>query len=508
MVDARPTRRPGVRVAARHRGVVSSLGAGRSGAARRFSREGCRATTHTPRWSTRSRPPRRHTPTSWPCRRSGRATSGRDLWVAKVSDDVATDEARARGPVRRAPPRPGASLARAEPGDPALADRRYGTDATSPDLVDSREIWIILAVNPDGAQYDLTGSPYRAWRKNRQPNPASSAIGTDLNRNYGYHWGCCGGSSGNPSLDTYRGPTAFSTPETRAIRDFIASRRIGGRQQIKTAITFHTAGRADPVAVRLYANGRPGRHDRCRSRALVALGQEDGDDQRLHGDAVEQPLRDRRRRDRLGVWDRARSSCTRSSCTRVHAKVSSTKRFYPADELIGPRDGAQPGGDPDADRRTPAVPTRWSGPTQRELRAALSTLRDGRRLGRSTRTGPTPRPPGPGSAPTRRPRHDRPGPRPPARGRLVTGCQGRAEGRRPRPRRWHDERSLAGRSHCPGTVGTLTFRYYLAHSADATAKDYFRAYVEGRTAPGRWSTRSSGAGQHGSAAWTAVSACR
>ena len=35
---------------------------------------------------------------------------------------------------------------------------------------------------------------------------------------------------------------AFSTPEARAIRDFMASRRIGGIQQIKMAITFHTAG--------------------------------------------------------------------------------------------------------------------------------------------------------------------------------------------------------------------------------------------------------------------------
>ncbi len=54
-------------------------------------------------------------------------------------------------------------------------------------------------VNPDGGEYDLTGSPYRAWRKNRQPNAGSSYVGTDLNRNYDYRWGCCGGSSGTRS---------------------------------------------------------------------------------------------------------------------------------------------------------------------------------------------------------------------------------------------------------------------------------------------------------------------
>ena len=52
--------------------------------------------------------------------------------------------------------------------------------------------------------------------------------------------GCCGGSSGNPSSSTYRGPSAFSTPETRAVRDVVASRVVGGTQQLRTAIDFHT----------------------------------------------------------------------------------------------------------------------------------------------------------------------------------------------------------------------------------------------------------------------------
>ena len=120
-----------------------------------------------------------------------------------------------------------------------LADN-YGTDQQITDLVNSREIYIIFTTNPDGSEYDVATGSYRSWRKNRQPNAGSSYIGTDLNRNYGYKWGCCGGSSGFPSSETYRGASAFSAPETQRIRDFINSRVVGGKQQIKTSITFHS----------------------------------------------------------------------------------------------------------------------------------------------------------------------------------------------------------------------------------------------------------------------------
>jgi carboxypeptidase T len=52
--------------------------------------------------------------------------------------------------------------------------------------------------------------------------------------------GCCGGSSGNPPDETYRGPSPFSAPETQAVRDFVNSRVIGGVQQIRASISFHT----------------------------------------------------------------------------------------------------------------------------------------------------------------------------------------------------------------------------------------------------------------------------
>jgi hypothetical protein len=172
----------------------------------------------------------------------GLSHQSRHIWAAKISDNVADDENEPEVLVD--------ALHHAREHltvEQALAILRwltdgYTTDATIKRLVDSREIFIVFMLNPDGAEYDVTPSGYRGWRKNRQPNPGSSHVGTDLNRNYDYHWGCCRGSSGSTSASTYRGPRAFSAPETRALRDFIDSRVVGGRQQIRTAVTLHTAG--------------------------------------------------------------------------------------------------------------------------------------------------------------------------------------------------------------------------------------------------------------------------
>jgi carboxypeptidase T len=110
----------------------------------------------------------------------------------------------------------------------------YAEDPAIRELVDSREIHVIPTVNPDGAEYDIASGRYRGWRKNRQGQ------GTDLNRNWGHQWGCCGGSSGNPGSDTYRGDAAFSAPETAAVAEFVDSRVVGGEQQITAHLDVHT----------------------------------------------------------------------------------------------------------------------------------------------------------------------------------------------------------------------------------------------------------------------------
>lgn len=111
---------------------------------------------------------------------------------------------------------------------------QYQNDEQVKKMVDEREIWVIPTVNPDGSEFDVESGEYQGWRKNRQDT------GTDLNRNWGHKWGCCGGSDDDPNSETYRGPEKFSAPETAAIRDFVNSRVIDGQQQIKANIDFHT----------------------------------------------------------------------------------------------------------------------------------------------------------------------------------------------------------------------------------------------------------------------------
>ena len=53
-------------------------------------------------------------------------------------------------------------------------------------------------------------------------------------RNFGHEWGGKG-TSQDPCSDIYRGGSAFSEPETSAVRDFITARR----RTIKMYLTFH-----------------------------------------------------------------------------------------------------------------------------------------------------------------------------------------------------------------------------------------------------------------------------
>lgn len=98
----------------------------------------------------------------------------------------------------------------------------YKKDSTVRNIVDSTEMYFIPCVNPDGYIYNETTNPNGGgyWRKNRRNNNDGS-YGVDLNRNYGYEWGYDDmGSSPYTSNDTYRGPSAFSEPETKMIKEF------------------------------------------------------------------------------------------------------------------------------------------------------------------------------------------------------------------------------------------------------------------------------------------------
>jgi carboxypeptidase T len=99
----------------------------------------------------------------------------------------------------------------------------YGLDPDATWLLDYHEIHLLLHANPDGRKKAEAGL---WWRKNTNENycfPTSNYRGADLNRNFEFQWGCCGGSSGNGCDETYRGPSPASEPETQAIQDYVRS---------------------------------------------------------------------------------------------------------------------------------------------------------------------------------------------------------------------------------------------------------------------------------------------
>jgi carboxypeptidase T len=185
----------------------------------------------------------------------GRSYEGRELLAAKISDNVQEDE-----------DEPGALFVGHYHAREHLTVEmmlyilqmltdEYGLPGHDEitDLVNSREIYLIFDLNPDGGEYDIQcedpqaiqcdnpSYSYQYWRKNRQPNPDSIYIGTDPNRNHSYRWGGLG-SSDYPIDDTYHGSVPASAPEVAAIESFVNSRVVNGVQQIRVAITFHTYG--------------------------------------------------------------------------------------------------------------------------------------------------------------------------------------------------------------------------------------------------------------------------
>jgi hypothetical protein len=172
----------------------------------------------------------------------GQSYEGSELWAAKVSDNVAADEDEPEALfVGHYHAREHLTVEMMLYTLHMLADE-YGqpghTEVTQ--LVNSREIFLIFDLNPDGGEYDIFGDIYHLWRKNRQPNDGGS-IGTDPNRNHGYRWGGPGASP-FPDSETYHGPAPASAPEVAAIEAFVNGRALAGAQQISVAISFHTYG--------------------------------------------------------------------------------------------------------------------------------------------------------------------------------------------------------------------------------------------------------------------------
>ena len=431
----------------------------------------------------------------------GKSYQGRDIWAAKISDNVAIDENEPEVLFD------GLHHAREHLSvEQALAILRwlttgYGSDPRITKIVDSREIYIVFMVNPDGGEYDLTGSPYRGWRKNRQPNSGTTAIGTDINRNYGYRWGCCGGSSGTKSSSTYRGPKAFSTPEARVIRDFIDSRVVGGRQQIKAAITFHSAGEQILWPYGYTTKDVPADMTVDDQAALKAMGK------RMAGKNGYTPMQSSGLYITDGdeidwAYGRHRIFMYTFELYPSHSRVSSIARFYPPDEVIGPQT---------ARNKDAILYLMEASGCVYSIIGKIATncgpLFDDFEIARGWQVNPL----GTDAATSGRWQRANPdatsrqaGTVPSGSRALVTGAAAGASANANDV----DGGLTTVRSpaiELPATVGRLTFRYYLAHSSNSSSADAFRAYVEAADGTRTLVREELGAANTDLPAWSSVS---
>ena len=159
----------------------------------------------------------------------GTSVEGRTIWAVKISDNPSVNEDE---------PKVGfdALVHAREPQSMATQMyfmwyllENYGTDPEATYLINNREIYCVPCFNPDGYEFNRINNPNGGgyWRKNRRNN-GSGCYGVDLNRNFGYKWAYDNvGSSPDPCDETYRGPSAFSEPESQAIRDLATLKNYG-----------------------------------------------------------------------------------------------------------------------------------------------------------------------------------------------------------------------------------------------------------------------------------------
>ncbi|MEU1176035.1 M14 family zinc carboxypeptidase [Streptomyces sp. NPDC005820] len=183
----------------------------------------------------------------------------------------------------------------------------YKTDQRIRKIVDSTELWFVLSANPDGYDYTFQNTDNRLWRKNLRDVNGDGVIstgdGVDLNRNFPYKWGYDDeGSSPNPTSQTYRGTSAGSEPETKALDAF--EKRIG----FTYGINYHSAAELllygvgwqvatdtpDDVLYKSLAgtpdnSAIPGYHPQVSSELYTTNGEADGHAANVNGTAMFTP---------------------------------------------------------------------------------------------------------------------------------------------------------------------------------------------------------------------------
>jgi hypothetical protein len=156
------------------------------------------------------------------------------MYIMKISDSVATEEDE---PAMLVVPGHHSNEVNTNVAGLHAIDElttKYGIAPALTAIVDSCELLIAVTWNPDGLEYVHLVS--QSWRKNRRPDGGGS-LGVDLNRNYSAGWTApCSGST-NPGSSNYKGPSAFSEPETQALRALSLD------QHFTKVIDYHSSGR-------------------------------------------------------------------------------------------------------------------------------------------------------------------------------------------------------------------------------------------------------------------------
>ncbi len=97
-------------------------------------------------------------------------------------------------------------------------------------ILKATTLYMVPCANPDGFEYSR--NHFSFWRKNRRNN-GDGTYGVDLNRNFSVGFT----PNKNTSSNVYSGPSAFSEPETAALRDFVES-----HENITIALDYHSQG--------------------------------------------------------------------------------------------------------------------------------------------------------------------------------------------------------------------------------------------------------------------------
>ncbi|XP_068052238.1 carboxypeptidase O [Anomalospiza imberbis] len=113
--------------------------------------------------------------------------------------------------------------------------QNYKTDPKISRFLQNLDLYVLPVLNIDGYMYSWEED--RLWRKSRSPYENGTCYGTDLNRNFNSSWGSVGVSF-NCSSDVFCGSGPESEPETRAVAQFIKSKK----SDILCYLTIHSYG--------------------------------------------------------------------------------------------------------------------------------------------------------------------------------------------------------------------------------------------------------------------------